>query len=86
MPARAKLSVQVKSRRLADAIAKSLGPEVDHPSGSKAHVSIKLNQRTLELKFLARDSSALRAVMNSYLRMISACLKVAEAIEREMLR
>ena len=86
MPAHGKLSVEIKSRRLADAIAESLGPEANHPAGSKARVSIGVDQRTLELKFLARDAAALRAVMNSYLRMIGACMKVTEAIELKKLR
>jgi tRNA threonylcarbamoyladenosine modification (KEOPS) complex Pcc1 subunit len=81
MPAHAKLSIQITSRRLADAIAKSLSPEIDHPAGSKARVYVRVEQRKLELTFLARDASALRATMNSYLRMIGACLKVTEAIE-----
>jgi len=81
MQASAKLNVQTKSRRLADAIAKSLSPEIDHPSGSTAHVRVKVEQRKLELTFQAKDATALRAVMNSYLRMIGACLKVTEAIE-----
>jgi tRNA threonylcarbamoyladenosine modification (KEOPS) complex Pcc1 subunit len=86
MPAHAKLSVHVRSRRLADAIARSLRPEVDHPVGSKARVAIRVDQKILELKFLAKDTTALRAVMNSYLRIISACLKVTEAIELEKVR
>jgi tRNA threonylcarbamoyladenosine modification (KEOPS) complex Pcc1 subunit len=81
MPASAKLDVQTKSRRLADAIAKSLSPEIDHPAGSKAHVRVKVERRKLKLTFQARDATALRAVMNSYLRMIGACLKVTDAID-----
>ena len=81
MPASAKLSISLNSRRLATAIAKSLGPELDHPAGSKSRVRVRVDQRNLELTFLARDATALRATMNSYLRMIGACLKVTEAIE-----
>jgi len=81
MPASAKLSIQVNSRRLADAIAKSLTPEIDHPAGSKSRVRVRVELRRLELTFLARDATALRATMNSYLRMIAACLNVTEAIE-----
>lgn len=86
MRAHAKLSVQVRSRRLAGAIARSLRPEVDHPAGWKARVTIRVDQKTLELKFVARDTTALRAVMNSYLRIISACLNVTEGIELEKVR
>ncbi|MGD0422716.1 MAG: KEOPS complex subunit Pcc1 [Candidatus Bathyarchaeia archaeon] len=81
MSATAKLSIQLNSRRLADSIAKSLSPEIDHPTGSKSRVRVHVEQRRLELTFLARDATALRATMNSYLRMIGACLKVTEAIE-----
>ena len=81
MPATAKLSIQINSRRLAAAIARSLSPEIDHPAGSKAQVRVRVEQRRLELTFLARDATALRATMNSYLRMIAACLKVTEAVE-----
>jgi len=80
-PARADLSIRVGSRRLAEAIASSLSPEVNHPAGSKARVSVRVKQRNLELTFLARDSTALRATMNSYLRMVAACLKVTDALE-----
>ena len=86
MAARARLTVKTQSHRLANAIAKSLGPEVDHPAGSKARVSVRVDERTLELRFLARDATSLRAVMNSYLRMIGACLRVTKAIEFENLR
>jgi tRNA threonylcarbamoyladenosine modification (KEOPS) complex Pcc1 subunit len=80
MAASAKLSIQLNSRRLADSIAKSLSPEVNQ-AGSKSRVRVRVEQRKLELTFLARDSTALRATMNSYLRMIGACLKVTEEIE-----
>ncbi len=81
MSATAKLSIQLNSRRLADSIAKSLSPEINHPAGSKSRVHVHVEKRKLELTFLAKDATALRATMNSYLRMIGACLKVTEAIE-----
>jgi len=81
MPATAKLSIKLNSRRLAASIAKSLSPETSHPAGSKSRVRVRVEQKKLELTFLARDAIALRAIMNSYLRMIRACLKVTEAIE-----
>jgi len=80
--ARAHLSIKLNSRRLAVSIAKSLRPEMDHPAGSKTQVKVRVELRQLELTFLARDTNALRATMNSYLRMLSACLEVADAIEK----
>jgi len=81
MPATGKLVIQVSSPRLANAIASSLSPEIDHPAASKARVNVRVVRRKLELTFHARDATALRAIMNSYLRMIGACLKVTEAVE-----
>ena len=81
-PAKAQLSIKLNSRRLAVAIARSLRPEMDHPAGSKTQVKVRVELRQLELTFLARDTNALRATMNSYLRMLAACLKVADAIEK----
>ena len=80
MPAQARLRVRTRSRRLANAIAESLVPEAHHPAGSKAHVSVRVDERTLEVKIVAGDVTSLRAVMNSYLRMIGACLRVTNAI------
>jgi len=81
MSATAKLSIMLNSRRVAASIARSLSPETNHSAGSKSRVRISVGQKKLELTFIARDATALRAIMNSYLRMIRACLRVTEAIE-----
>ena len=78
--ARARLLLNLKSHRMADSIAKSLEPELSHPAASKARAHMKIKRNNLELKFQARDTTALRAIMNSYLRMIKACISVTENI------
>jgi tRNA threonylcarbamoyladenosine modification (KEOPS) complex Pcc1 subunit len=78
--ARARLLLNLKSHRMADSIAKSLEPELSHPAGSKARAHMKIKRNNLELRFQARDTTALRAIMNSYLRMIKACISVTETI------
>jgi len=80
MHARAEVSISFKSRRLADSIAKSLSPEANHPAGTKSRVRVRVQQRRLDITFLARDVTALRATMNSYLRIITASLRVTEAL------
>jgi tRNA threonylcarbamoyladenosine modification (KEOPS) complex Pcc1 subunit len=65
---------------MANSIARSLEPELAHPAGAKATVSMKTNARCIELKFYARNNTALRAIMTSYLRMIGVCMRVTEEI------
>jgi tRNA threonylcarbamoyladenosine modification (KEOPS) complex Pcc1 subunit len=77
---RAKLYVQLKTRRMANSIARSLEPELGHPAGAKATVSMKAKARCIVLKFHARNNTALRAIMTSYLRMIGVCMRVTEEI------
>lgn len=79
---RARLLLNLRSRRMADSIAKSLEPELIHPAGAKARARMKINRNSLELMFQARDTTALRAIMNSYLRMIGACIRVTETISK----
>jgi tRNA threonylcarbamoyladenosine modification (KEOPS) complex Pcc1 subunit len=81
---RARLLLNLRSRRMADSIAKSLEPELIHPAGAKAkaRARMKINRNSLELVFQARDTTALRAIMNSYLRMIGACIRVTETISK----
>ena len=77
------MRVRTRSRRLANTIAKSLAPEAAHPAGSKARVSVKVDETTLEVKIVAKDVTSLRAVLNSYLRMIGASLRVTNMIVLE---
>jgi len=81
MVCRAKITLHLSSRRLIEAIAKSLRPELGGRVDTKAHASLKVDGKRLELKFHARDTTSLRAILNSYLRMISACVRVARVLD-----
>ena len=65
---------------MTDSIAKSLEPELSNPAGSKARAHMKIRSNSLELNFQARDTTALRAILNSYLRMIKASTSVTETV------
>jgi tRNA threonylcarbamoyladenosine modification (KEOPS) complex Pcc1 subunit len=78
--ASAKLLLNFRSHRMANSIAKSLEPELSHPAGSKARARMRISRNELEVRFQARDTTALRAIINSYLRMIGACIRVTETI------
>jgi len=51
-----------------------------HPAGKKAHATILTRGKTMRIAFQANDSSTLRAIFSSYLRMLAASLKVSNAL------
>ena len=78
--AEAEIDVMLRSRRQLHAIAAALGPETMHPAGEKAKASIAVRGGVLKIRFRARDSSSLRAVMSSYLRMLKATANVCGSL------
>lgn len=76
----AKLRIALKSKRQVEAIANALKPELLHPASEKAWATIARHGKTLKLEFTASDSSSLRAIISSYLRMIAASLNVSNAL------
>jgi tRNA threonylcarbamoyladenosine modification (KEOPS) complex Pcc1 subunit len=62
------------------AIAQALVPETSHPAGEKAQARIVTRGKMLKLQFKAQDSSSLRAIMSSYLRMLRATVTVSKSI------
>ena len=84
--AAAEVSIVLRSRKQVDAIAAALAPEASHPAGEKASARVILRGHRLKIVFRARDSPALRAVMNSYIRMLKATTTVCGsllALERQ---
>jgi len=79
--ATAEVAVLVRSRRRLLAIAAALTPETQHPAGEKAQAKVKVTGDKLIIKFSAHDSSTLRAIMSSYLRMLKATSNVCSALE-----
>jgi tRNA threonylcarbamoyladenosine modification (KEOPS) complex Pcc1 subunit len=78
--AEAEVDVILRSRRQLHAIAAALGPETMRPAGEKAHATIRIRGQVLKIKFGARDSSSLRAIMSSYLRMVKAAANVCGSL------
>ena len=65
-----------------EAIAEALRPEILHPAGEKAQARVTKKGKTLKLHFEARDSSALRAVMTSYLRLLAVAVNVSKSLRQ----
>jgi len=80
--AEARISVLFRSRQQMEAIAEALRPEILHPAGEKAQARITKGGKMLKLQFEARDSSALRAIMTSYLRLLGAAVNVSRSLRQ----
>jgi tRNA threonylcarbamoyladenosine modification (KEOPS) complex Pcc1 subunit len=63
-----------------EAVATALSPELSHPAGQKADARLVRRGKTLKIEFEARDSSSLRAIMSSYLRMLAATINVSMSL------
>jgi tRNA threonylcarbamoyladenosine modification (KEOPS) complex Pcc1 subunit len=53
-------------------MADALRPEASHPAGEKAKANVIVHGNELRIKLRAYDTSALRAITSSYLRMLKA--------------
>ena len=71
MKAYAIIRLQFPSKTQLDIVLKALKPETEKPLTSRSRVQVRGKGRVLTLIFEARDTSALRAVTNSYLRWIT---------------
>ncbi len=69
--ARAEIAVELVSRRHALAIYQALAPETKHSIGPRSKITIRLRGKSLQLTASAKDISALRAAINSYLRWVT---------------
>ena len=80
--AHALIRVGVRSKRQATAIADALRPEAAHPTGNKASARIVTKGRALVIGLEAKDATTLRAIMNSYLRMLAASINALFQLEQ----
>ncbi len=80
LKASATVRVAFQTSQQTRAVAAALAPELQHPAGEKARATILVRGRKMSLQFYAKDSTALRAIMSSYLRMLAACLNVSNSL------
>jgi tRNA threonylcarbamoyladenosine modification (KEOPS) complex Pcc1 subunit len=78
--AEAEVRIYPRSRTQKNAIAASLTPETVYPAAEKAQANIVVRRHTVTIRFRARDSSTLRAIMSSYLRMAKATTSVCQSL------
>lgn len=66
---------------LLDSIQLALEPEAKTPSSDRSSTSISVLENHLVLKTYAKDVSALRANLNSYLRWVEGIQSIVENLE-----
>ncbi|HUK50300.1 MAG TPA: KEOPS complex subunit Pcc1 [Terriglobales bacterium] len=78
--AKARVAITFRSRHQMESVATALSPELSHPAGQKANARLIRRNKMLRIEFEARDSSSLRAIMSSYLRMLTAIINVSSSL------
>jgi len=83
MSATAKIRLEFPNRKQLSAIFEALEPETRSPVTSRSRVTVMKEDKnlTLTMIFEAKDSSALRAALNSYLHWIRLTKDALNAME-----
>ena len=81
MKAQATVHLKFASEKNLDVVLKALTPETAKSTTSRSHVTVGSMDDALTLEFEARDTSALRAVVNSYLHWISLSMNTLTKLE-----
>ena len=82
MKATAIVRLKFPSEKRLEIVFKSLKPEADRPATMRSRAKMERDGNFLVLKVEARDTVALRAALNAYLRWINSTLNVLEVLER----
>ena len=82
MKARATVRLKLPTEKKLQTILRSLEPEVKSPT-ARSWASLAKKGHYLTLKIEAKDTVALRAALNAYLRWINSILNVFQTLEKE---
>jgi tRNA threonylcarbamoyladenosine modification (KEOPS) complex Pcc1 subunit len=82
LKAKAVVRLGFPSKKHLDIFLKALEPEVKKPATTRSRASIKRKENYLILKIEARDTVALRATLNAFLRWINSVVNVLEVLEK----
>ncbi|MEM3699364.1 MAG: KEOPS complex subunit Pcc1 [Candidatus Bathyarchaeia archaeon] len=81
MKAKAVVRLKFPSKRHLDIFLKALEPEVKKPATARSKANIESKENFLVLRVEARDTVALRATLNAFLRWINSVANVLEVLE-----
>lgn len=81
MKANALIRLKIPSEQRLEIVFKALEPEVRKPQTMRFRVILQKENMFLILKIEAKDTVALRASVNAYLRWINSIVNVLEVLE-----
>lgn len=81
MRAQATVKFEFKSEQVLKTVFNALKPETLSAPTRRSRAYIEVNGKTLVLKFEARDTTALRAALNSYLRWVRLIVEILDFLE-----
>jgi len=81
MKAKASVRFRFYSEKQLTTLLDALAPEANRPVTTRAKAVLERAENFLVLKVEAKDTVALRAALNAYLRWIGSAVKVLEVIE-----
>jgi tRNA threonylcarbamoyladenosine modification (KEOPS) complex Pcc1 subunit len=81
MKAKATVRLRLSSEKQLTTILDALAPEADRPVNVRAKAVLERDGDIAVLTVEAKDTVALRAALNAYLRWIGSTLKVLDAVE-----
>jgi len=82
MKAKASVRLRFFSEKQLTALLDALAPEGNRPVTARARTVLEREGSFLVLKVEAKDTVALRAALNAYLRWIGSIMNVLEAVQR----
>ncbi len=81
MKAQAVIRLSFSSEKKLQVVLQALKPETETSSTPRSKVDLKTEDQSLILAFRAKDTSALRAATNSYLRLIGVAMNLQRFTE-----
>lgn len=81
MKAKATIRLRLSSEKQLTTLLDALAPEANRPVTTRAKAILDRDGNFLVLKVEAKDTVALRAALNAYLRWIGSTVKVLEVVE-----
>jgi tRNA threonylcarbamoyladenosine modification (KEOPS) complex Pcc1 subunit len=81
MKAKASIRLRFSSEKHLTTLLDALAPEANRPVNLRARAALDRDGNFLVLKVEAKDTVALRAALNAYLRWIGSAVKVLEVVE-----
>jgi tRNA threonylcarbamoyladenosine modification (KEOPS) complex Pcc1 subunit len=82
MKAKAVVRLKLPSKKVREIVYRALMPEAAKPATTRSKADLKIENTFLVLAVEARDTVALRAALNAYLRWISAVCNVLSVLDK----